>query len=61
MKRFCLFLSTLVLLVITAGCDLGTPRTTGTPEGESMARYRELYKKSGGFDPVAKSLGQKMK
>jgi hypothetical protein len=60
-SRVAIYLLLLVVpLLLALACAPQQPQI-GTRESESMARYRERYRKSGGFDPVSKSVGQNMR
>lgn len=52
--KYILLLGALVL----AGCG---PQVANTKQLQSRARYEWLVQKHGGFDPVSKTLGQRMK
>lgn len=60
MKRIVLFASVMLIAFLSAGCDSRQIKSS-TSDSESAARYRERYKKGGGFDPVSGSVGQKMR
>jgi hypothetical protein len=49
----------LVTLALTSSC-IEAARDVQAQQ-ESRERYRKAYAKSGGFDPISPSLGQKMK
>jgi hypothetical protein len=49
----------LVGLALASSC-IETARDVQAQQ-ESRERYRKAYAKSGGFDPISPSLGQKMK
>jgi hypothetical protein len=59
MKAFAISLL-VSFLMMTAACSL-LPHRESELQRQSRERYRARYRHSGGFDPVSKSLGQRMR
>lgn len=53
-----LFLA-LGLVLMTSSCRIETSQDMKAQQA-SRERYRKSYQRSGGFDPISKSVGQKM-